>query len=151
MPFKRKEGTEPTPKVYRQHVIETPRTIGAPAPRGPKSGVKPAGEAPPPLTSVEPRPIAPVKPVKEPVVGPMAPRSRTRPDSRKPDPAEGYRVPKEQEVELRKEARRQFPHDRERQDAFVYGTMRRQGWKPDHNSPWDGRSYKHWYWGRTKV
>src|SRR5215472_3580705 len=44
-------------------------------------------------------------------------------------------TPKFEEHELRTEARRRFPNDQERQDAYVYGVMRNQGWKPDHHSP----------------
>jgi len=34
------------------------------------------------------------------------------------------------ENKLKAEARKKFPNDRERQDAYVYGTLRRRGWRP---------------------
>lgn len=33
---------------------------------------------------------------------------------------------------LRPEAEKKFPDDRERQDAYIFGTLRRLGWKPRH-------------------
>lgn len=39
-------------------------------------------------------------------------------------------MPKEVEAKLREEAKRKFPDDKERQDAYVYGTLRKLGWKP---------------------
>lgn len=35
------------------------------------------------------------------------------------------------EVKLKKRAAKMFPGDRERQDKYVYGTLRKMGWKPD--------------------
>jgi hypothetical protein len=40
-------------------------------------------------------------------------------------------MPAELEAKLRREARKKFPGDREKQDAYVYGTLRKTGWKPD--------------------
>lgn len=34
------------------------------------------------------------------------------------------------EKKLRAEARKKFPHDRKRQDEYVFGTLRKTGWKP---------------------
>lgn len=31
---------------------------------------------------------------------------------------------------LRAEAEKQFPDDKARQDAYIFGTLRRLGWKP---------------------
>ena len=39
-------------------------------------------------------------------------------------------MPKKMEKELKAEARKKFPGDKERQDKYVYGTMRKTGWKP---------------------
>ena len=40
-------------------------------------------------------------------------------------------MPKQAENILRKDARRRYPGDKKRQDAFVYGTLRKiWGWKP---------------------
>lgn len=39
-------------------------------------------------------------------------------------------MPKKMERELKKEAKKKFPKDRERQDRYIYGTMRKTGWKP---------------------
>lgn len=40
-------------------------------------------------------------------------------------------MPKQLEKRLRQEAVKKFPGDKERQDAYVYGTLRRvTGWKP---------------------
>lgn len=36
-------------------------------------------------------------------------------------------MPKAVEDKLRREAEEKFPGDKERQDRYVYGTMRRQG------------------------
>lgn len=36
-------------------------------------------------------------------------------------------MPKKLERKLRREARRKFPGDKERQDAYVYGTMNKLG------------------------
>lgn len=40
-------------------------------------------------------------------------------------------MPKELEEKLKREARKKFPGDKERQDAYVYGTLRKTGWKPE--------------------
>lgn len=40
-------------------------------------------------------------------------------------------MPKWLERRLRREAKRRFPNDKERQDRYVYGTLRHKfGWKP---------------------
>ncbi len=39
-------------------------------------------------------------------------------------------MPKKLEAELKREARKKFPKDKERQDKYVYGTLRKTGWKP---------------------
>ena len=41
-------------------------------------------------------------------------------------------MPKKLEKELKREAKKKFPKDKERQDAYVYGTLRKTGWKPSH-------------------
>jgi len=41
-------------------------------------------------------------------------------------------MPKKLERELKARARKLFPKDKERQDAYTYGTMRKTGWKPSH-------------------
>lgn len=39
-------------------------------------------------------------------------------------------MPKAIEEKLRKEAQRKFPGDKKRQNAYIYGTLRKTGWKP---------------------
>ena len=39
-------------------------------------------------------------------------------------------MPKKIEAALKRKARKKFPKDKERQDAYVYGTLRNIGWKP---------------------
>lgn len=39
-------------------------------------------------------------------------------------------MPKAMEEALKRRARKMFPGDEERQDKYVYGTMRKQGWRP---------------------
>lgn len=39
-------------------------------------------------------------------------------------------MPTKVEKKLREEAQKKFPGDPQRQDAYIYGTMRRMGWKP---------------------
>jgi hypothetical protein len=39
-------------------------------------------------------------------------------------------MPKAVEERLRKEAERKFPNDKKRQNAYIYGTLRKTGWKP---------------------
>ena len=57
-------------------------------------------------------------------------------------------MPTAMEHELRAEAAKKFPHDKERQDAYVYGAMRKHGWKPGpHHSP--PKHWRHWYWGKV--
>ncbi len=40
-------------------------------------------------------------------------------------------MPKELEDKLREIARRKFPGDKERQDAYTFGAMRKMGWRPE--------------------
>lgn len=39
-------------------------------------------------------------------------------------------MPKAVEEKLRKEAERKFPGDKQKQNAYIYGTLRKMGWKP---------------------
>lgn len=39
-------------------------------------------------------------------------------------------MPKAMEEELKKTAKKKFPKDEKRQDAYVYGTLRKTGWTP---------------------
>ena len=39
-------------------------------------------------------------------------------------------MPKAMERKLRAAARKKWPKNKKRQDAYVYGTMRKVGWKP---------------------
>jgi hypothetical protein len=39
-------------------------------------------------------------------------------------------MPKQVEEKLRKEAERKFPDNKEKQNAYIYGRLRKQGWKP---------------------
>jgi hypothetical protein len=39
-------------------------------------------------------------------------------------------MPTAVEAKLRKEAEEKFPGNKQRQDAYIYGTMRKLGWKP---------------------
>jgi len=39
-------------------------------------------------------------------------------------------VPTKVEAKLRKEAETKFPGDKQRQDAYIFGTLRKLGWKP---------------------
>lgn len=39
-------------------------------------------------------------------------------------------MPVELERKLKAEAVRKFPGDKERQNAYVYGSLRKTGWKP---------------------
>jgi len=39
-------------------------------------------------------------------------------------------MPKQVEEKLRKEAQRKFPGDKKRQNAYIFGTLRKIGWKP---------------------
>lgn len=41
-------------------------------------------------------------------------------------------MPKKLERELKAEARKKFPGNKERQDRYVYGTLRKTDWKPSH-------------------
>jgi hypothetical protein len=40
-------------------------------------------------------------------------------------------MPEELEAKLWVIAKRKFPNDPEKQKAYVYGTLRNTGWKPD--------------------
>lgn len=44
---------------------------------------------------------------------------------------ENSAMPAKMERELRAEARKKFPGDKARQNRYVYGTMRKTGWKPN--------------------
>lgn len=44
---------------------------------------------------------------------------------------EDSRMPKVLEDKLRRIARKKWPGDKEKQDRFVYGTLRNTGWKPE--------------------
>jgi hypothetical protein len=39
-------------------------------------------------------------------------------------------MPEEVKQRLQKIARKKFPNDPERQDKYIYGTLRKFGWKP---------------------
>jgi hypothetical protein len=39
-------------------------------------------------------------------------------------------VPRRIEEKLRREAEQKFPGDKEKQNAYIYGTLRKIGWKP---------------------
>ena len=39
-------------------------------------------------------------------------------------------MPKKMETELREAAKKKYPKDKKKQDAYVYGAMRRRGWTP---------------------
>ena len=39
-------------------------------------------------------------------------------------------MPVKMEKELKAKAKKKFPGDKERQDKYVYGSLRRAGWKP---------------------
>jgi hypothetical protein len=39
-------------------------------------------------------------------------------------------MPKAVEEKLRKEAELKFPGDKKRQNAYIYGTLRKKGWTP---------------------
>jgi hypothetical protein len=39
-------------------------------------------------------------------------------------------MPEALEQKLRQEAKQKFPGDKTRQDAYVYGALRKTGWKP---------------------
>ena len=39
-------------------------------------------------------------------------------------------MPRALEKKLKSEARKKFPSNKERQDKYVYGTLRKTGWKP---------------------
>ena len=41
-------------------------------------------------------------------------------------------MPKKLEKELKATARKKFPGDKERQDKYVYGVLRKTGWVPSH-------------------
>lgn len=40
-------------------------------------------------------------------------------------------MPKKLEEKLKKKAQKMFPNDKEKQNAYVYGTLRKTGWKPE--------------------
>ncbi len=39
-------------------------------------------------------------------------------------------MPKKLEKKLKEEAKKKFPGDKKKQDRYVYGTLRKTGWKP---------------------
>lgn len=39
-------------------------------------------------------------------------------------------MPRAVEEKLRREAERKFPGNKQRQNAYIYGTLRKTGWKP---------------------
>lgn len=39
-------------------------------------------------------------------------------------------MPKDLELKLQGEAKKKFPKDKKRQAAYIYGTLRKTGWKP---------------------
>ena len=39
-------------------------------------------------------------------------------------------MPKALEQKLKREAKKKFPKDEKKQDAYVYGTLRKTGWTP---------------------
>jgi len=41
-------------------------------------------------------------------------------------------MPEELEGKLRALARKKWPNDKERQDKYVFGALRKTGWKPSH-------------------
>jgi hypothetical protein len=41
-------------------------------------------------------------------------------------------MPKKLERALKQTARKKFPKNKERQDRYVYGTLRKTGWVPSH-------------------
>jgi hypothetical protein len=51
----------------------------------------------------------------------------------------GVAMPEAMKRKLRAEARKRWPKDKERQDAYVYGTMRKQGWKPSRERKGHGK------------
>lgn len=40
-------------------------------------------------------------------------------------------MPKEAERRLRAQAKKKFPKDRVKQEAYIYGALRKMGWKPE--------------------
>jgi len=40
-------------------------------------------------------------------------------------------MPKKVEKKLKTQARKKFPGDKKRQDKYVYGTLRKAGWRPN--------------------
>lgn len=39
-------------------------------------------------------------------------------------------MPEKLERELKKKAKKKFPGNKERQERYIYGTLRKTGWKP---------------------
>jgi len=53
-------------------------------------------------------------------------------------------MPKALERKLKATARKKFPGNKERQDRYVYGTMRETGWRPErekHHTRKSGRKH----------
>lgn len=40
-------------------------------------------------------------------------------------------MPRKMEQRLKRKAKKKFPGNKEKQDKYVYGTLRKTGWKPD--------------------
>ena len=58
----------------------------------------------------------------------------------------GQILPEALERKLKAKARKKFPGNKERQDAYVYGTLRKTGWTPsDHGGKKHKGSYKDAY------
>jgi len=57
-------------------------------------------------------------------------------------------MPAKMERRLKREARAKFPGDRDRQNRYVYGTLRKTGWKPSHERK--TRSHDKWNHGTGK-
>lgn len=54
-------------------------------------------------------------------------------------------MPKKAERKLKATAKKKFPGNKKRQDKYVYGALRKMGWKPSHqrgNSKINGISFK---------
>lgn len=39
-------------------------------------------------------------------------------------------MPEQVEQKLREEAKKKFPGNKERQNAYIYGSLRKTGWRP---------------------
>lgn len=52
-------------------------------------------------------------------------------------------MPKKLERKLKKQARSKFPGNEERQDKYIYGTLRKTGWKPSQEKMKTGKGNPH--------